>query len=200
MTKRKENDRRKFLRVTGGALLAAGSAGVLAASAQHHGISGPSVGNDPLGSATVGFGGWMTGFDPPLDRFVSPLPPPPPSNHHELIPYMAKIKAGGYVNLVISGLHVISIYDHGVTPGDINSGDTTPLGGPLPPVINSPAGRLYRGVNPVISAGPPPIINLDRVEVVHFDSPGTYLVICAVLPHFLEGMYGYVRVLPSGGK
>jgi uncharacterized cupredoxin-like copper-binding protein len=36
----------------------------------------------------------------------------------------------------------------------------------------------------------------DRVEVVHFAEPGTYLVICGVLPHFQAGMYGFVRVLP----
>jgi plastocyanin len=197
MKDEKENDRRRFLKVSGGALLAAGTAGVLAASGQHHGKSSNSVGRDPLGSATVGFGGWMAGFDPPLDRFVNPLGPPP-SNHHELIPEMARIKAGGYVNFVISGLHVISVYDDGMTPADIDVGDTTPLGGPLPPVINSPAGRLYRGPNPVIAAGPPPIIDLDRVEVIHFDAPGTYLVICAVLPHFIEGMVGYVNVLPGG--
>ena len=198
MTKKDENDRRKFLKVTGGAILAAGSVGAITALGRDPGRS-VDTGNDPLGSATVGFGGWMTGFAPPLDRFTQPLPPPP-ANHHELIPNMAKIKAGGYVNFVISGLHVISIYDSGTAPEDIDIGDTTPLGGPLPPVINSPAGRLYRGPNPVISAGPPPVIDLDRVEVVHFDNPGTYLVLCAVLPHFLEGMYGYVRVLPSGGK
>ena len=43
--------------------------------------------------------------------------------------------------------------------------------------------------------GPPPVINFDRVEVVQFATPGTYLVICAIVPHFNEGMYGYVRVL-----
>lgn len=75
-----------------------------------------------------------------------------------------------------------------------------PLGGPLPPVINDANRRIYRGINPVIAAGPPPVINLDRVEVVHFGTPGTYLVICAVLPHFNDGMIGYVRVLPSGSS
>src|SRR5690606_28358726 len=134
MTGNKEKERRKFLKVTGGALLVAGSAGVLAVSGQ--GPSKENVGNDPLGSATVGFGGWMAGFDPPLDRFTTPLPPPP-ANQHALLPQMAKIKAGGYVNFVISGLHVISIYESGVMPEDIDIGDTTPLGGPLPPVINS---------------------------------------------------------------
>jgi plastocyanin len=38
---------------------------------------------------------------------------------------------------------------------------------------------------------------MDRVEVVYFEEPGTYLVICGVLPHFEEGMFGYVRVLPQ---
>jgi hypothetical protein len=29
---------------------------------------------------------------------------------------------------------------------------------------------------------------------VEFDEPGRYLVICAVLPHFNVGMYGWVEV------
>lgn len=57
------------------------------------------------------------------------------------------------------------------------------------PIINDPARRIYRGVDPSLRAR-------DRVEVVSFSKPGTYLVICGVLPHFQEGMYGYVRVLP----
>jgi multidrug efflux pump len=35
-----------------------------------------------------------------------------------------------------------------------------------------------------------------RRSMVHFAEPGTYLVICGVLPHFQAGMYGFVRVLP----
>ena len=136
----------------------------------------------------------MTDFSPPLDLFTSPLPPPP-SNHHELIPNVAKIKAGGYVNFIVTGLHIVTIYDDGHKPGDIDASNLVPLGGPLPPVLNDPNRRVYRGPNPVISAGPPPNINLHRVEVVHFAEPGTNLVICAVLPHFQQGMYGYVRVL-----
>ena len=197
MKEKDPSDRRTFLKATGGALIAAGSIGLIDASAQHHKKASFSVANDPLGSATVGFGGWMTDFTPPLDRFTSPLPPPP-SNHHDLIPQTAKIKAGGYVNFVISGLHIISIYDNGTKPGDLDLGNLVPLGGPLPPVINDPNRRLYRGPNPVIAPGPPPVIDLDRVEVVHFANPGTYLVICAILPHFNEGMYGYVRVLGKG--
>ena len=199
MKKTKDSDRRSFLKNTGGALIAAGSVGLIDTSAQHHKKVAFSVAGDPLGSATVSFGGWMT--DPPLDRFTVPLPPPPPpqTNHHELIPYEAKIKAGGYVNFIISGLHVVAIYDDGTKPSDIPTdlANTIPLGGPLPRVINYSTGRIYRGINPVLSPGPPPVYIPDRVEVVHFNSPGTFLVICAVVPHFRDGMYGYVRVLPS---
>ena len=35
----------------------------------------------------------------------------------------------------------------------------------------------------------------DRVEVVHFPEKGLYLVICGVLPHFDDGMYGWVKVV-----
>ncbi len=209
MKETKETDRRKFLKATGGAILAAGSVGALQASGQHHKSANLVASGDPLGNATVSFGGWMSDFEPPLDRFTSPLPPPP-SNHHQLIPNVAKIKAGGYVNFVISGLHIVAIYDGGTTPADIAAsiaaGNTVPLGGILPPVANESNNRVYRGPNPVIfpgAAGPPfvpPVINLDRVEVVHFGTPGKYLVICALVPHFNEGMYGYVRVLPNRGN
>jgi len=198
MKKEKGSDRRQFLAATGGALIAVGSAGLFEASGQHHKKAAFSVANDPLGSATVSFGGWMSDFTPPLDRYTSPAPPPP-SNHHELIPNTAKIKAGGYVNFIISGLHVVAIYDDGTKPTDLDLSTATHIGGGLPAivtVINDPERRVYRGPNPVLS-GPPPVINFDRVEVVHFAKPGTYLVICAVVPHFNQGMYGYVRVLDT---
>lgn len=196
MKKENGSDRRQFLTATGGALIAVGSAGLFEASAQHHKKASFSVGNDPLGSATVSFGGWRTDFTPPLDRYTNPAPPPP-SNHHELIPNTAKIKAGGYVNFIISGLHVVAIYDDGTKPDDLDLSTAVHIGGGLPPVvtvISDANRRIYRGPNPVLG-GPPPVINLDRVEVVQFTTPGTYLVICAIVPHFNEGMYGYVRVL-----
>ena len=196
MKKENGSDRRQFLAATGGALIAVGSAGLFEASGQHHKKASFSVANDPLGSATVSFGGWMSDFTPPIDRFNAP-PPPPDANHHELIPNTAKIKAGGYVNFIISGVHIVAIYDDGTKPADINANNTVHIGGGLPDfvrVISDSNRRIYRGPNPVLS-GPPPVINLDRVEVVHFAKPGTYLVICAVNLHFNEGMYGYVRVL-----
>lgn len=147
----------------------------------------PSAALDgPLSNATVSFGAWMT----PLDRHPN-VPPPPPTNHHELIPQVAKIKAGGAVNFIISGLHQVIVYDDGTQPSDI---DTSLLLLPPPagpPLIDDPDGRLYRGPDPRVL-----LPNLDRVEVVHFAKPGTYLVICGVLPHFQQGMFGFVTVVP----
>ena len=142
----------------------------------------------PLANATVSFGAWIM----PLDRHPNVLPPPT-ANHHELIPQVAKIKAGGSVNFIISGLHQVIVYDDGTQASDINIGllSPPPPGTPLPPLIDDPDGRLYRGPDPRVL-----LPTLDRVEVVHFANPGTYLVICGVLPHFQQGMFGFVKVLP----
>ena len=142
--------------------------------------------NGPLSNATVSFGAWMT----PLDRFPN-APPSPVGNHHALIPQVAKIKAGGSVNFIISGLHQVIVYDDGTQPGDINKALLEPPIGPLPPLIADPNRRIYRGPDPRIL-----LPTLDRVEAVQFANPGTYLVICGVLPHFNQGMFGFVTVLP----
>jgi plastocyanin len=139
-----------------------------------------------LSNATVSFGAWMT--TPPFDRF-GPDPNLRTANHHELIPQLALIKAGGTVNFIIAGFHNVIVYDDGKKPDDINTTlliPPPPQGGPA--LINDPNGRIYRGLNPFTQSQ-------DRVEVVLFDKPGTYLVICGVLPHFNEGMFGYVKVI-----
>ncbi len=163
--------------------------------------------NDSDKSATVSFGGWMAN---PHD--CPPVPPNPPapcpivdrfpanaatqfprfSNHHELTPTIATIKAGGTVNFIIGGLHVVAVYDDGTKPGDIDPTILVPGRPPMtPPIIDDSEDRIYRGLDPFVL---PPGTQQDRVEVVHFDEPGKYLVICAVLPHFQEGMYGFVKV------
>ena len=40
----------------------------------------------------------------------------------------------------------------------------------------------------------------NRVEGVAFLNPGRYLVICAVLPHFNDGMYAWVEVSGRGNN
>lgn len=160
-------------------LIKVAAAGSLAAAlpAQHH-KSIPS----PLANATVTFGEWRT--DPPLDRF---LPFTPDTNLHHILPNEATIKAGGAVNFIISGFHLILVYDNGTQPGSIDVTDTIP--GPPAPLINDDTNRIYRGLDPREQP-------LDRIEAVHFPSRGRYLVICGVFPHFVNGMFTFVNVLP----
>lgn len=99
---------------------------------------------------------------------------------------------------------LVVVYGNGTDPDDIDIGNTVPATiQPGPPMINDPLNRVYRGIDPTVLPllqGPPqgpaqPRLH-DRVEVVHFPEPGRYLVICGVLPHFLEHMYGFVKVNP----
>jgi hypothetical protein len=168
----------------------------------------------PLANATVSFGQWES--DPPLDRIVGD-PAAGARNNHELHPQIATIKEGGSVNFIISGGHVVAVYDDGTKPEEISLAIETPCAVPTPSpiltvcspqsgsppaptaggILSQSTGRIYRGaflnVNPA---------RRDGVEVVQFTKPGTYLVICARKNHFapLTGgfeMYGFVKVLPG---
>jgi plastocyanin len=195
--------RREFVEKAGfgaAALAALGTAGSARASttdgAQHN--HGPISG--PLASATVSFGAWAPG-----SRFPNiGAAPGLPNALHALIPNEVTIKAGGTVNFIVAGFHLIAVYGDGTKPADINTSITmAPTTQPVPPLINDSTNRVYLGVDPTVQpllAGPlqgpsQPRVQ-DRTEVVHFPEPGTYLVICAVLPHFLDGMFGYVKVNP----
>lgn len=134
----------------------------------------------------VGFGAWMT--HPPINRFPNVSAGVP--NVHKMQPFRIKVKAGGSVDFIISGFHQIAVYDAGVEPEDIDTSLITPTTGTPGgiPIINDPTNRIYMGQDPSLVAR-------DRVETVNFDEPGTYLVICGILPHFVnDGMYGYVKV------
>ncbi len=155
----------------------------------------------PFASANVSFGQWN--LDTPLDRF--PNNSPRTRNNHQLIPGVADIKAGGSVNFIVGGFHHILIYDDGTKPSDINITSTIPTTvQPGPPLINDPVKRIYRGLDPsvmpMLPGSTPPQPLQDRVETVRFPNPGTFLVICGVLPHFFDAatgqfiMFGYVRV------
>ena len=153
---------------------------VAAQEHEHGSIAGP------LANATVSFGNWQT--NPPLDRF--PTVNDRTRVGHQLIPREATITAGGTVNFVIAGFHHVLVYGPGTQPADINVSLVMPVSAPPgPPLINDPTNRIYRGLDPSR-------VPQDRVEVVSFGAPGTYLVICGVLPHFLDEMYGFVKVLP----
>jgi hypothetical protein len=142
-------------------------------------------------TATVSFGAWHT--DPPLDRF--PNSSPADRNEHQHIPFHVTIEAGGAVNFIISGLHQVIAYDDGTQPDDIDTTLTTTTTGATPSpavvLIDDPTNRIYRGLDPSL-------LPRDRVEVVYFPNPGTYLVICGVRNHFVnDGMFGFVTVQPG---
>jgi hypothetical protein len=126
-----------------------------------------------------------------LNRF--PNSSPAARNHHQQLPSVATIKAGGTVNFSIAGLHQIVVYAPGTQPEDIDAGATTPTTGTPAgvPLINDPNNRVYFGPDPSL-------LPRDRVEAVHFANPGLYLVICGVKSHFVnDAMFGFVRALGS---
>jgi len=162
--------------------------GLIASSAMA--ADGPPGIDGPLANATVSFGQWKT--DPPLDRLLG-NPGGGVGNNHELLPNVVTIKAGGAVNFIISGLHNPQIYSDANHVVDT----TMPLPGGGGGIINDPVTRVYRGVDPNTTPALS-LVSRDRVEVVHFANPGTYLVICGVRNHFVnDNMFGFVNVLPA---
>jgi hypothetical protein len=100
-------------------------------------------------------------------------------------------QAGGTIDFIIGGFHLLTIYGPGTEFDDISTTVLTPIPGAppgFPPVVDDPKDRIYRGLSPL---GLP----RDRVEAVNFANPGRYLVVCTVLPHFLDRMFGFVTVL-----
>jgi len=67
--------------------------------------------------------------------------------------------------------------------------------------INDLTNVFYLGIPP--QGGPPPgtppttnpFNGSNRQESVSFSDPGTYLVICNVRTHFLDGMFAFVNVV-----
>ena len=150
--------------------------------------------------ATVSFGYFPA--DATVDRMQ--VVNPGNRNGHQMIPNQVTIRAGGMVNFIIAGNHQVVVYDDGIQPRDINA--DLILSPPLNGLIDDPNGRIYRGMSPAgvpanffgpgVPAAAIPAAPPDRIEVVSFPTPGTFLVICAVRTHFLGGMYGFVTVLP----
>ena len=186
--------RREFVEKVGMGSAALITAGALGASAkarttpkrQEHDHS-PVNGDKAL--AVVAFGQWI-----PFDRFSNAAGPNDRTkNHHVLTPFNAQIKPGGAVSFVISGFHQPTIYQPGTEPGDIDT--TKVVAGSVPPgLIDDPNGRVFRGLDPRT-------VPQDRTENVTLTEPGKYLVICAVLPHFVnDNMHGYITVQSGDDK
>ena len=137
----------------------------------------------------------------PLDRLVGD-PAAGRGNNHELIPDVVTITKGDSVSFIISGGHVVAVYDDGTKPEDI--GDA--IEPPCPATITAPCspgpadnptagGILSNNTNRIYRGAFLNLVRRDGVEVVKFTKPGTYLVICARKNHFVnDDMFGFVVV------
>jgi hypothetical protein len=121
-----------------------------------------------------------------------------PANH-QILPPEIKVRQGGVVHFLISGFHMLVMFNPGTGTEDI----VVPASGTfiLDPTGAVPAEVFYFGINP--QGGPlvtPPTRNplndSNRQESVSFSELGTYLVICNVRQHFLNGMFSFVTVVP----
>ena len=119
------------------------------------------------------------------------------ANHH-ILPREIKVNKAGVVNFVVAGFHQIIVFAPGVVLGQI----VVPPAGlflyePAPP---SALPVHYLGIR--TTGGPPPGIAPtsnpsnapNRVESVSFANPGSYLVICNVRTHFIDGMWATIKV------
>ena len=130
---------------------------------------------------------------------------PPPSGHDQsfhakdnIRPQVVHIAAGGSVTFQMGTFHQVAIYDAGTQPSDIDASIRADLTAPPPAppgtviiedfLIDDATDRLAVGpfsFAPMSWTSPPGT----------FDTPGTYLLICRVVPHFLgANMYAYVVV------
>jgi hypothetical protein len=140
--------------------------------------------------------------------------------NHAMLPDQVKIDHGGVVHFMVAGFHQLTVYKPGTQPDDIN----VPAMGTF---INDADNRYYQGINPAggpDNTPATPVLVLpgdvrsnaaNRVESVSFPEtdgihpvtsallseraePGTYLVICNVRQHFLDGMFGFIEVKDKG--
>lgn len=133
--------------------------------------------------------------------------------NHAVLPREIKIKAGGVVDFAVAGFHDIIVFKPGFTMEHLihAGGGQIPLTAPifvippdpaaaLPAAISFLAGSIYyRGINPAggplgTAVGGNPANGSNRTEPVAFLERGTYLVICNVRPHLLDGMHAVVKV------
>jgi hypothetical protein len=145
--------------------------------------------NDGL-SVTVAFGFGL--------NTLPAVEPSAPNNR--ILPPDVKVRQGGVVHFLMSGFHMATVYKPGTEPEDI----VVPPSGTFisDPTMAPPSNAFYFGINPQggplnTAATTNPFNGSNRQESVSFSEPGTYLVICNVRQHFLDGMFAFVEVVPA---
>ena len=141
---------------------------------------------DARDSVTVSFGAGLNTAQPGNS-----------ANHH-ILPREIRVRKDGVVNFVVAGFHQIIVFQPGVVLGQISvpAAPALFLYDPAPTALPV----HYLGLRP--AGGPPPGLPattdpsnaVNRVESVSFANPGSYLVICNVRPHFIDGMWATIKV------
>jgi hypothetical protein len=133
--------------------------------------------------------------------------------NHVVLPKDIRLKVGGVVDFSVAGFHDIIIFKPGFRLEDLieAGGGVLPSFAPvyvLPPDPTAPLPDelafladdiYYRGINPAggplaVPATGSPSNASNRAEQVAFLEKGTYLVICNIRPHLVDGMFAYVKV------
>ena len=107
------------------------------------------------------------------------------------------------VNFTVSGFHWIWVYKDGVSLEEVAA--RVPLAGTFvdyEAVVNGVSNVLAKGIFPGTppngfkDGAPFPLSSAqNRTDTIAFSTPGTYLIMCNVRGHFVDGMYAWVRVL-----
>jgi hypothetical protein len=127
----------------------------------------------------------------------------PAAPNNRILPPEIKVRQGGVVHFLMSGFHMATVYDLGTQPENI----VVPPSGTFinDPNAVPPSNVFYFGINPQggplnTAATTNPFNGSNRQESVSFPEPGTFLVICNVRQHFLDGMFAFVKVVPPNEK
>jgi plastocyanin len=106
-------------------------------------------------------------------------------------PQTVVIAVGGTVTFEISpAIHQVAIYEPGARPDDIDVSQTEPI--PVLPFLT----RITDGDGLVVHGSDQQFAGFEwTTPAGTFDEPGTYLVICTTVAHFVgSNMYGWVVV------
>ena len=133
------------------------------------------------------------------DRVGSPFPPPDghdASGHarDKMFPREVVIARGGSITFDMGTFHQVVIFAAGTQPGDVDASATVDLTDPSGAVIIPDF--LIDVSGSALAVAPFSFAPLSWTSPAGtFDEPGLYLVICAVVPHFVgANMYAWVRV------
>ena len=107
---------------------------------------------------------------------INTAQPGNPANHH-VLPGVIKVEAGDVVNFVVSGLHVIRVFDKGVRLNDVKRAI------PVECQANPPGGAPFpASCAPVLAPGPVPILATSADQTTSLGLPLLYSGLNSVAP------------------